>query len=614
MAECLRDVCRLCGGGGAAGIDRRHPHSKEKYHQVMLRALDVDVHTDEMGTHPPFVCHNCVKKLMKWWSAAKLKKKLQLNIEVCEFVLHRCERCVQPLGLSSLCDELNAVLVSHPSFFIWRGTNLMKIIHYGDSGRPEVEISINSTLTWLIEVCGVDVAGSGCPVLQDIPVTAGVPDVSRVLETLEAHNICSANRDFNKLVKSREGPAGQIPTSVTGRDIVQVYPYPTIRHNKCHLLVSKPGLLCEVCVMFRVDLNVMASRLGGSREVTTSSSIRNNTMSNAELQKKMKLMKMENKALKKRNAVLHTKITAMIQVESVEVNTQEGSFLHQAMQDGEKEFMMASIEGSPAGLLWEQQKASFQKGKGMRWHPAIIRFCIALQSKSSSSYNLLRESGFLKLPHPNTLHPYTHFGDPAPGFNADLVLRVISDMKLHTLPQHQREVCVLFDEMKIKASLVYSVRSGAVVGFVDVGSIGNEILQFEKRCQDEDISIASHVLVLMVRGIFTSLRTPIGYYPSLGVSSHQLYPCMWEAIMLLEAAGFSVRGLVSDGASPNRKFYRMHGPREEFLHSTPHPATNNQLYFFCDPPHLIKTTRNNWENSGCHNKTRNLHVSICMLT
>ena len=120
----------------------------------------------------------------------------------------------------------------------------------------------------------------------------------------------------------------------------------------------------------------------------------------------------------------------------------------------------------------------------------------------------------MKLPHPNTLHQYTLFGNPSPGFNSDLVLHVVKEIGLESSQPHEREVCILFDEMKIKSSLVYSVRSGAIVGFVDVGTIGNEVLQFEKRCQGEDPPLASHVLVLMIRGIFTGLRTPIGYYPT----------------------------------------------------------------------------------------------------
>ena len=617
MAECLRDVCRLCGGSGASGIDRRNPHSKEKYRDVILKALDVDVTEDINSVYPPYVCHSCFKKLDRWWKATKQKKMKTCNIDVVSFCEHRCTFSCAPYpvrqDLSSVCNNLITLAQQH-KFLTWCGADRLKIMQFGDSGYPEVELNIFSDISWKVDVCGVNVAESGCTMFLDVPSILTTADVVNILGIFQEHSVCIGNQEYLTLTKSREGPSGQIPFTITGRDFVQMYPYQTIRHQKCHLLIGKSKSRCDMCQLFRVDLCVLTSRLKEPEEITTASTVRNDVLSNKQLQQKIKLMKAENKTLKRRSRAIQEKMRVMVAQDSVPVSDQKNQYLHQAMEECESAFHSSVPEGSPAALLWEQQKKSFEKGKGMRWHPAIIRFCIALHSKSSASYNLLRESGFLKLPHPNTVHLYSHFGNPSPGFNTDLVLRVAKDIQLDSHPDHQRNVSIMFDEMKIKAGLVYSVRSGAVVGFVDVGSIGNEILQFETKCRGADVPVASHVLVLMIQGIFMPLRSPIGYYPSLGVSSHQLYPCMWEAIVLLESVGFIVRALVSDGASPNRKLYRMHGPPHTLIHATTHPAAPRKLFFFCDVPHLMKTTRNNWENSGCHNKTRNLHVSFLLFT
>ena len=210
----------------------------------------------------------------------------------------------------------------------------------------------------------------------------------------------------------------------------------------------------------------------------------------------------------------------------------------------------------------------------------------------------------MKLPHPSILHPYTHFADPTTGFNAAMLNRVVQDNYILSCPVHERNVSLLFDEMKVKAGLAFSVRSGKVIGFTDVGSLANEVADFERKCRGEsEPAVASHVLVLMVLGIFSSLHAPVGYYPSTGVSSDQLYPCMWEAIVFLELAGFQVRALVSDGASPNRKFYRLHSSEAttEATYFTANPCDpDRHVFFICDVPHLVKTTRNNWENSGYH--------------
>ena len=139
----------------------------------------------------------------------------------------------------------------------------------------------------------------------------------------------------------------------------------------------------------------------------------------------------------------------------------------------------------------------------------------------------------MKLPHPSTLHPYTHFADPTTEFNAAMLNRVVQDIL--SCPVHERNVSLLFDEMKVKAGLAFSVRSGKVLRFTYVGSLANEVADFERKCRGEsEPAVASHVLTLMVLGIFSALHAPVGYYTSTGVSSDQLYPCMWEAIVFLE--------------------------------------------------------------------------------
>ena len=51
-------------------------------------------------------------------------------------------------------------------------------------------------------------------------------------------------------------------------------------------------------------------------------------------------------------------------------------------------------------------------------------------------------------------------------------------------------------------------------------------------------------------------------------------------------------GVTSDGASVNRRLIRLHQHKMALLHKTPNPFSddNRYLYFFSDPPHLIKTT------------------------
>ena len=71
--------------------------------------------------------------------------------------------------------------------------------------------------------------------------------------------------------------------------------------------------------------------------------------------------------------------------------------------------------------------------------------------------------------------------------------------------------------------------------------------------------------------------------------------------------------VVSDGASSNRKFFASHAIEQYKKSGVTFKAPNislpgNFVFFMCDVPHLIKTTRNAWSNSTT-NGTR--HLEVC---
>ena len=80
----------------------------------------------------------------------------------------------------------------------------------------------------------------------------------------------------------------------------------------------------------------------------------------------------------------------------------------------------------------------------------------------------------------------------------------------------------------------------------------------------------------------------------------------------LEERGLKVLTSTCDGASPHRKFYKFHcppgAPKGTLIYKTNNPFADEvrPLYFVCDPVHLLKTARNNWENSCWRNKTKKL--------
>ena len=122
--------------------------------------------------------------------------------------------------------------------------------------------------------------------------------------------------------------------------------------------------------------------------------------------------------------------------------------------------------------------------------------------------------------------------------------------------------------MKIKSNLVYSKTSWKMIGFTEMGSMNDEFKTFQEKLEREqsadklDRELALHVMVYMIRGTFSNLSYPFAFFASIGFTASQLYPCTIEASKVLICLGFPVRTYVSEGASPNRKSYKIISPED----------------------------------------------------
>ena len=62
----------------------------------------------------------------------------------------------------------------------------------------------------------------------------------------------------------------------------------------------------------------------------------------------------------------------------------------------------------------------------------------------------------------------------------------------------------------------------------------------------------------MIRGIFFKFDFPLAHFSTEGIIANLLFPIVWEGIASAESAGLKVIAITADGASRNRKFFRMH--------------------------------------------------------
>ena len=164
----------------------------------------------------------------------------------------------------------------------------------------------------------------------------------------------------------------------------------------------------------------------------------------------------------------------------------------------------------------------------------------------------------------------------------------------------------MFGEMKIQEDLVWDKYSGELIGFVDLGDIHTNFATL-----DDVKELATHVLVFLVKSIVNPLSYSLATFATTGVKSFQIMPIFWKTVLYLEKFDLKVVPCTADGASPNRKFFRMHkaleckaGKDVVYRAKNIHAKENRFIYFFCDVPHLIKTARNCISNSGSGRATR----------
>ena len=244
-------------------------------------------------------------------------------------------------------------------------------------------------------------------------------------------------------------------------------------------------------------------------------------------------------------------------------------------------------------LFWQQQKKMFSRSpRGVRFHPAIIRFALSLCIKSPSAYEELQKSGVIRLPSQRTLASYKNYIRPQPGFSRQVLDELIRATK--DFSGFKRFIAMLFDEMKVKSNLVFDKHNGDMIGFLDLGDLEINLATLE---QEDDL--ATHILVFFLRGLAINLKFSLAYFSTNTANCEQLFHLFWEAVDLLEnMCKLKLISATSDGASSNRNFFKMCAAMDtantmDIGYKTINIyAPERYIYLFSDAPHLIKTARN----------------------
>ena len=119
---------------------------------------------------------------------------------------------------------------------------------------------------------------------------------------------------------------------------------------------------------------------------------------------------------------------------------------------------------------------------------------------------------------------------------------------------------LVFCKMNLGSSdLVYDKHTGELIGFVDLNKVGNDLMNIQEVLKGEEKVLAKYVLVVMVRGVASNLKFPLGHFATAGITADQLFPILWKAVEICEIdLDLTVLYITSDGAYPNQGFIKLH--------------------------------------------------------
>ncbi|XP_011680559.1 uncharacterized protein LOC100893587 [Strongylocentrotus purpuratus] len=598
--ELLKQYCRLCGTKTAIA-DNRNPYKKEAFERTIQEALHIDTKEEDGDVFPPFICLTCERKLARFKLLKRKKKVFTVNIPLREFKQHddTCEMCKEVDGIAPTPNVVKAGMEAAEEYGLSFSKQHDRILIFSVIVKEHnvcvpKSIAIFEDRTWEVAFVGKKVAPSA-NILHGIPLLLDEESVKGLVRSVAESKVCVGNKDFVDFLKNK---------NIRGY-VVDTNSEETVRSINCKLVAEDNGK-CSVCSIQRSDLLSMKNRnrLSSPMKARVSSKAKLQSLSKKQLISRARNIQKDRMKVKSSQRRLQDKIRKMFREESVPVGDTEE--IEKMVKGAAGVIEENLVDKSAQKLLWEEQTKALKTGdrRQMRWHPSVIRWAIAVHSKSPAAYKLIKDSKFLILPAIGTLTKYTHYTQPKTGVHHDMIQQTIKEMNLKH--EFQRNVSLICDEMKTKSGIVYSSSTGELIGFVDVGSINNELRAFEKRLKEDTDELASHAFMIMVRGLFSPAKQAVALFPTSSLRSGEIYDCVMKTVLAVETAGLKVRVVVADGASCNRKFFRIctddvHG------YYTINPADQDRkIYFFCDVPHLLKTARNNLENSGFNRKSRNL--------
>ena len=228
--------------------------------------------------------------------------------------------------------------------------------------------------------------------------------------------------------------------------------------------------------------------------------------------------------------------------------------------------------------IWEndiqQNKKDFFKDQGKnvnaqtgsRYSIITYRVALAVFSRSPAAYEALKTFNILQLPSVSTLKTYMRSNREEPG---PIYHRLADEKKKYDEIKSFKkkmgmsvplgEGALMFDEVKVSASIYWNAKSNKFIGHAltpeDMSSLHDVYKEIES---SDKIRKASYILQFLWRDITSNYDIIGPYYTSENGLDHQfIMACVLETIHLFSLYQFDVTLLICDGASANLKLLKL---------------------------------------------------------
>lgn len=94
---------------------------------------------------------------------------------------------------------------------------------------------------------------------------------------------------------------------------------------------------------------------------------------------------------------------------------------------------------------------------------------------------MISSTGSLNIHYLSTLPRYTNFTNIKTGFDPDIIERLVPEIKLKEIKDHEGNCSMLLNKMKGKSGLVFSRATKKKIVFTLITEIKDELLEFERK-------------------------------------------------------------------------------------------------------------------------------------